>query len=67
MPVFILFQPGASVEVKQPDKKEYIEGTIVKIQDLSQYTVGELNYCTSDILVEFLFTLFALFCSFRRR
>ncbi|XP_065200324.1 AT-rich interactive domain-containing protein 4B isoform X3 [Planococcus citri] len=34
-----VLMPGASVEVKQPDKKEYIEGTIVKIQDLSQYTV----------------------------
>ena len=36
-----LFQSGASVEVKLHDKKETIEGTIVKIQDLSQYTVGK--------------------------
>lgn len=30
---------GASVEVKHPDRKEYVEATITKIQDCSQYTV----------------------------
>ncbi|XP_059485195.1 AT-rich interactive domain-containing protein 4A isoform X2 [Neocloeon triangulifer] len=30
---------GANVEVKLPDKKDPIEGTIAKIQDCSQYTV----------------------------
>uniref|UniRef100_A0A336LQS4 CSON012988 protein n=1 Tax=Culicoides sonorensis TaxID=179676 RepID=A0A336LQS4_CULSO len=30
---------GATVEVKHPDKKEYVEATITKIQDCSQYTV----------------------------
>lgn len=39
-----LFQSGASVEVKLPDKKETIEGVIVKIQDLSQYTVGKWSF-----------------------
>lgn len=37
----LFFQSGASVEVKLPDKKETVEGVIVKIQDLSQYTVGK--------------------------
>ncbi|XP_054264851.1 AT-rich interactive domain-containing protein 4B isoform X3 [Macrosteles quadrilineatus] len=30
---------GSVVEVKHPDKKEYVEATIIKIQDCSQYTV----------------------------
>lgn len=30
---------GATVEVKHPDRREYIEATITKIQDYSQYTV----------------------------
>ncbi|XP_063698426.1 AT-rich interactive domain-containing protein 4B isoform X2 [Culicoides brevitarsis] len=30
---------GATVEVKHPDRKEYVEATITKIQDISQYTV----------------------------
>ncbi|XP_065343316.1 AT-rich interactive domain-containing protein 4B isoform X1 [Cloeon dipterum] len=30
---------GANVEVKLPDKKDFVEATIVKIQDCSQYTV----------------------------
>lgn len=34
-------QVGANVEVKLPDKKDLVEGSIVKIQDCSQYTVGK--------------------------
>ncbi|XP_055609638.1 AT-rich interactive domain-containing protein 4B isoform X2 [Uranotaenia lowii] len=30
---------GATVEVKHPEKKEYVEATLTKIQDCSQYTV----------------------------
>lgn len=30
---------GASVEVKHAERKEYVEATITKIQDCSQYTV----------------------------
>uniref|UniRef100_W4VRS1 Putative dna-binding bright/brcaa1/rbp1 n=1 Tax=Corethrella appendiculata TaxID=1370023 RepID=W4VRS1_9DIPT len=30
---------GATVEVKHPDRKEYAEATLTKIQDCSQYTV----------------------------
>lgn len=30
---------GAVVEARHPERKEYIEGTITKIQDCSQYTV----------------------------
>ncbi|XP_037936803.1 serine-rich adhesin for platelets isoform X2 [Teleopsis dalmanni] len=30
---------GAIVEVRHPDRKEYIEATVTKIQDCSQYTV----------------------------
>lgn len=32
---------GAIVEARHPEKKEIIEGTITKIQDCSQYTVGK--------------------------
>lgn len=32
---------GASVEAKHPDKKEFVEAIITKIQDCSQYTVGK--------------------------
>lgn len=32
---------GQVVQAKHPDKKELIEATISKIQDCSQYTVGE--------------------------
>ena len=32
---------GASVEAKHPEKKDFFEATITKIQDCSQYTVGE--------------------------
>lgn len=36
---------GATVEVKCSDKKEFVEATIQKIQDCSQYTVGmNVNY-----------------------
>lgn len=34
-----LLRVGATVEVKHPDRREYIEATITKIQDYSQYTV----------------------------
>lgn len=30
---------GATVEVKHPDRREFVEATITKIQDCSQYTV----------------------------
>lgn len=30
---------GASVEVRHPERKEYVEATLTKIQDCSQYTV----------------------------
>uniref|UniRef100_A0A182WJ66 ARID domain-containing protein n=1 Tax=Anopheles minimus TaxID=112268 RepID=A0A182WJ66_9DIPT len=30
---------GATVEVKHPERKEYVEATLTKIQDCSQYTV----------------------------
>lgn len=30
---------GATVEVKHPERKEYVEATLSKIQDCSQYTV----------------------------
>ncbi|XP_055846495.1 AT-rich interactive domain-containing protein 4B-like [Episyrphus balteatus] len=30
---------GATVEVKHPDRRENVEGTVMKIQDCSQYTV----------------------------
>lgn len=36
----ILIKVGATVEVKCSDKKEFVEATIQKIQDCSQYTVG---------------------------
>lgn len=31
---------GQSVQAKHPDKKDYVDATIAKIQDYSQYTVG---------------------------
>lgn len=34
-----LLRVGANVEVKHPDRREYVEATITKIQDCSQYTV----------------------------
>ncbi|XP_067634582.1 AT-rich interactive domain-containing protein 4B [Eurosta solidaginis] len=30
---------GAAVEVRHPDRKDFVEGTVTKIQDCSQYTV----------------------------
>jgi Ras-related protein Rab-1A len=36
----LLLQVGSLCEVKHPDKKEFVEATINKIQDCSQYTVG---------------------------
>lgn len=32
---------GAQVEAKHPEKGQYVEAVINKIQDCSQYTVGE--------------------------
>jgi len=32
---------GCNVEARHPEKKEMMEGIITKIQDCSQYTVGE--------------------------
>lgn len=34
---------GQVVQAKHPDKKELVEATISKIQDCSQYTVGEFH------------------------
>lgn len=34
-----LHQVGSVVEVKHPDRKEFVEASITKIQDCSQYTV----------------------------
>lgn len=34
-----LIRVGAIVEAKHPDRRDYIEATITKIQDCSQYTV----------------------------
>ena len=34
---------GAQVEAKHPDKAQFLEAVINKIQDCSMYTVGELN------------------------
>lgn len=34
---------GQVVQVKHPEKKEFVEATIMKIQDCSQYTVGNIN------------------------
>ncbi|XP_055678656.1 AT-rich interactive domain-containing protein 4B [Lutzomyia longipalpis] len=34
-----LLRVGATVEVKHPDRREFVEATITKIQDCSQYTV----------------------------
>lgn len=34
---------GQVVQAKHPDRKELVEATITKIQDCSQYTVGELK------------------------
>lgn len=36
---------GSSVEAKHPEKKEFFEATITKIQDCSQYTVGKIALC----------------------
>lgn len=32
---------GQLVQAKHPEKKEFVDATISKIQDCSQYTVGE--------------------------
>lgn len=32
---------GHTVQAKHPDRKEFVEATITKIQDCSQYTVGK--------------------------
>lgn len=32
---------GQLVQVKHPEKKEFVDATITKIQDCSQYTVGK--------------------------
>ena len=34
-------QVGAQVEAKHPEKAQFLEGIISKIQDCSQYTVGK--------------------------
>lgn len=34
---------GQLVQAKHMDKKEYVDATITKIQDCSQYTVGKLK------------------------
>lgn len=34
-----LLRVGATVEVKHPDRKDFVEAVITKIQDSSQYTV----------------------------
>lgn len=39
---------GQVVQVKHPDRKELVEATITKIQDCSQYTVGELRLLQLD-------------------
>jgi Ras-related protein Rab-1A len=36
----LTLQVGSVCEVKHPEKKEFVEATINKIQDCSQYTVG---------------------------
>lgn len=38
-----LLRVGANIEARHPDKKEFVEGSITKIQDCSQYTVGEYH------------------------
>lgn len=38
--ILLLIKVGATVEVKSSDKKEFVEATIQKIQDYTQYTVG---------------------------
>ena len=35
---------GHTVQAKHPEKKEFVEATIGKIQDCSQYTVGKYLY-----------------------
>lgn len=32
---------GQLVQAKHPEKKDFVDATITKIQDCSQYTVGE--------------------------
>jgi hypothetical protein len=53
MHLFVYFfvpQAGANVEVKHPDKKEFVDATITKLQDCSQYTVGECIIVPSNFL-----------------
>lgn len=33
---------GQLVQAKHPEKKDFVDATITKIQDCSQYTVGKL-------------------------
>jgi hypothetical protein len=35
---------GAQVEAKHPEKAQFLEAVINKIQDCSQYTVGKRSY-----------------------
>lgn len=46
---FFFGQVGAQVEAKHPDKAQFFEATINKIQDCSQYTVGK--FCISLVKV----------------
>lgn len=36
-----LLRVGQLVQAKHPDKKEFVDAIITKIQDCSQYTVGK--------------------------
>lgn len=51
---------GAQVEAKHPDKAQFFEATISKIQDCSQYTVGELVIVFYFIISVSLFSHFTL-------
>ena len=48
------FQVGTQVEAKHPEKGQFIEGIISKIQDCSQYTVGNISfYVLTSILSKY--------------
>lgn len=57
---FSFCQVGAQVEAKHPDKAQFFEATISKIQDCSQYTVGKL---VSYVLLNYYSQLIFLFHS----
>ena len=40
---------GAQIEAKHPEKNQYSEGIISKIQDCSQYTVGKFDEEAADL------------------